>query len=155
MRILTVCLGNICRSPLAQGILEKVISEQNLNWMVDSAGTSGWHRGERPDSRSMDIAIDNGIDISHQQSRQFLPIDFERFDHILVMDKSNLKDVLNLAPHDQARKKVSLILDHDRDSTVDEVPDPYFDDSFQRAYDLIYDACVAFVSKYKDQSVNI
>lgn len=105
-----------------------------------------------PDNRSIEIADKHGIDITDQRSRQFLQIDFERFDHILVMDKANLREVLRQAPHDIARKKVTLILDHDEDSHVDEVPDPYYDDSFQRAYDLIYAACNAFVVKYSKKT---
>jgi len=147
MRILTVCLGNICRSPLAQGVLEKVIVEHGLDWEVDSAGTSGWHAGEKPDSRSIQIARKYGVDISKQRSRMFTKSDFNDFDYILVMDEDNLQNVLALAPDEAARKKVSLILDHDPDSPLDEVPDPYYDNSFQRSYDLIYDAANAFVTK--------
>lgn len=147
MKILTVCLGNICRSPLAQGILEKVIAEHGLDWEVDSAGTSGWHAGERPDSRSIEIARKNGVSISHQRSRMFSPKDFKVFDFILVMDDENLKNVLAMAADEASKKKVSLILDHDPASPVDEVPDPYYDNSFQRSYELIYDAAHAFVQK--------
>lgn len=147
MKILTVCLGNICRSPLAQGILEKVILEQGLDWEVDSAGTSGWHAGENPDSRSIQIALKHGIDISNQRSRMFTPVDFDKFDFILVMDEDNLNNVLALASDERSREKVSLILDHDPASPMDEVPDPYYDNSFQRSYELLYDAAQAFVAK--------
>lgn len=147
MKILTVCLGNICRSPLAQGILEKVIVEHGLDWEVDSAGTSGWHAGERPDSRSMQIAQKYGIDISNQRSRMFTTDDFRNFDFILVMDEDNLNNVLAMAPDDNSTKKVSLILDHDPKSSMDEVPDPYYDNSFQQSYELLYDAAQAFIQK--------
>lgn len=147
MKILTVCLGNICRSPLAQGILEKVIAEQGLDWTVDSAGTSGWHAGENPDKRSIQIARKHGIDISHQRSRMFTPVDFDKFDIILVMDEDNLHNVLALATDERSRKKVSLILDHDPASPMNEVPDPYYDNSFQRSYELLYDAAQAFIEK--------
>jgi len=147
MKILTVCLGNICRSPLAQGILEKVIQEHQLDWEVDSAGTSGWHAGERPDARAIMIAEKNGISIHQQRSRMFRQNDFKAFDRILVMDRQNLKDVLSLAKDDQDYKKVALMLSFDEDSPLESVPDPYYDNSFQQSYELIYRAAQAFVQK--------
>ena len=95
-RILMVCLGNICRSPLAEGIMQREIERRNLPWEVDSAGTSNFHTGERPDARSVDIARKNGIDITHQRSRQLRLSDLKAFDHILVMDSSNYQSTLTL-----------------------------------------------------------
>ncbi|MDO8993087.1 MAG: low molecular weight protein-tyrosine-phosphatase, partial [Daejeonella sp.] len=90
MKILMVCLGNICRSPLAHGILEHLVRQKGLNWEIDSAGTGGWHVGQQPDSRSIAIAKKYGLDISGQSCRKFDTSDFERFDQILVMDYNNL-----------------------------------------------------------------
>src|ERR1700748_3584586 len=97
MKILMVCLGNICRSPLAEGIMQHLADKEGLNWHVDSAGTGNWHIGEGPDHRSVRTAKQHGIDISRQVCRLFTPADFDDFDHILVMDKSNLSNVLAMA----------------------------------------------------------
>jgi protein-tyrosine phosphatase len=135
-KILMVCLGNICRSPLAEGIMQHLVNEQGLDWQVDSAGTGNWHVGEGPDHRSTRTARNHGIDISKQICRQFRVSDFEEFDHIFVMDKYNLNDVLAMAPSEQAADKVKLLL-------VDkEVPDPYYDNSqFEPVFALIEGGC--------------
>jgi len=136
MKILMVCLGNICRSPLAHGIMENLIKEKNLNWKVDSAGTGDWHIGSAPDKRSIAIAKQYGLDISGQCCRQFQVSDFDEFDRIFVMDSMNLKDVLNLARSENDRKKVRLLL-------IDKmVPDPYYeDDQFDSVYQMIENGC--------------
>jgi protein-tyrosine phosphatase len=97
MKILMVCLGNICRSPLAEGIMKSRATEAGLSWIVDSAGTGYWHTGELPDRRSIQVGRKHGIDITDQRARQFQPDDFERFDRIFVMDVHNRRDVLQLA----------------------------------------------------------
>ncbi len=94
MRILMVCLGNICRSPLAEGILRHHTQQQDLTWNIDSAGTGAWHAGEKPDPRSIEVAQKNSIDISGQRARQFVLIDFDRFDQIFVMDAENYKNIV-------------------------------------------------------------
>ena len=106
-KILMVCLGNICRSPLAEGIMRSKLSE---DFIVDSAGTGGWHAGELPDKRSISTAKNRGLDITNQKARQFNRSDFEIFDYIFVMDNSNYKDVLALAPNEEVKSKVKLIL---------------------------------------------
>lgn len=133
MKILMVCLGNICRSPLAEGILR---SKLNDKFTIDSAGTSPWHIGKSPDKRSVSVAKKYGIDISTQRARQFSEADFDKFDLIFVMDESNYSDVLAHAKNDDERKKVRLILEN-RD-----VPDPYFgeDDGFEEVYRLLEEA---------------
>ena len=103
-----VCLGNICRSPLAHGIMEYMIQSNNLDWKVDSAGTSGWHNGELPDRRSIDVAKLHGIDITNQNSRKFIQADFDDFDLIMAMDSSNYTDILKLARNEQDVQKVKL-----------------------------------------------
>ncbi|MBM3402802.1 MAG: low molecular weight phosphotyrosine protein phosphatase [Bacteroidetes bacterium] len=136
MKILMVCLGNICRSPLAHGILEHLVALNGLNWEVDSAGTGNWHIGEQPDRRSIAVAKKYGIDLSTQTCRQFEPADFERFDRILVMDYHNLSDVKALAGKEEDHHKISLFLNDNI------VPDPYHDDDlFDPVYQMIEKRC--------------
>ncbi len=135
MNVLFVCLGNICRSPLAQGILEARIKEAGLDWFVDSAGTGSWHVGERPDPRSIDIARQYGIDITAQRARQFSPNDFDRFDLILAMDLQNKRDILRLATSDAHRAKVRLALDFLHPGADMSVPDPYWND---KGFEFVY-----------------
>ena len=106
--VLMVCLGNICRSPLAHGIFQNLVADQNIK--VDSAGTANYHTGAAPDPRSIEIATLHGIDISRQKARQFVVEDFDQFDYIYVMDYSNQQNVLRLARNDQDRAKVHLLL---------------------------------------------
>jgi len=139
--ILVVCLGNICRSPLAHGILEALLP--NDEFYVDSAGTGDYHIGHSPDQRSIDVAKQHNIDISHQKARQFQPEDFNTFDHIFVMDQSNYDNVIALAKNDSQAKKVKLLLSDLPDAKSTIVPDPYFgdEDGFKIAFDTIYEAC--------------
>lgn len=144
-----VCLGNICRSPLAEGIMQHKATQNGLDWTVDSAGTGGWHSGQPPDSRSIRMAHSRGIDISQQQARQFSVRDFDRFDHIFVMDLQNRRDVLRLAQTDEHRTKVSLILDTCWPGEERIVPDPYYDDNgFAAVFDLLEEACDAFIKQH-------
>ena len=144
MNILMVCLGNICRSPLAEGILRTKLT---TDFFVDSAGTGGWHAGQSPDERSIATARNYGIDISNQKARKFTVSDFDTFDHIFVMDQSNFKDVLNLATNDVAKSKVALILGPSK-----EVPDPYYggQDGFEKVYQLLDQACEEIAIKIKN-----
>jgi protein-tyrosine phosphatase len=144
MKILMVCLGNICRSPLAEGIMQHLADKQGLNWQIDSAGTGDWHIGEGPDRRSVRVAQQFGIDISQQICRLFRKSDFDTFDQILVMDRSNLSNILAMARSEDDRKKVSLLL-------VDQiVPDPYHDDTqFEPVFKLIEEGCKAYIAKHK------
>lgn len=142
MKILMVCLGNICRSPLAHGIMESLVKEENLDWEVDSAGTGDWHIGSPPDKRSIAIARQYGLDISGQSCRQFQIADFEDYDRIFVMDRMNLRDVLNLARSEDDRKKVKLLLNDEV------VPDPYYeDDQFDAVYQMIERACKSIIEE--------
>jgi protein-tyrosine phosphatase len=136
MKILMVCLGNICRSPLAEGIMQHLADENGLDWQISSAGTGNWHVGEGPDIRSTRAARNHGIDISKQICRQFRRSDFHEFDLILVMDKNNRSDVLAMAPDEHAAVKVKLLLGDK------EVPDPYYDDTlFEPVFELIEKGC--------------
>lgn len=136
MKILMICLGNICRSPLAHGIMEHLVKQQGLDWAVDSAGTGNWHIGSAPDHRSVAVARRYGVDISTQACRQFSASDFDQFDRIFVMDRMNLRDVLDKARNDEDRQKVRLLLD------TEVVPDPYYDDDqFDPVYQMILNGC--------------
>jgi protein-tyrosine phosphatase len=149
MKILMVCLGNICRSPLAEGILKTKVEKNRLNWIVDSAGTSSQHSGEQPDSRSIAIAEKYGIDITDQRSRQFKTRDFSEFDLILVMDASNFRNVVNLARDEEDIKKVKLIMNLAEPDQNNEVPDPYWNDNgFEQVYQMLDKACEALLLKY-------
>jgi len=140
MKILMVCLGNICRSPLAEGILKQKVKKKELTWQIDSAGTSGWHIGELPDSRSISTAKQHGIDISDQRSRQLKASDLQEFDLILAMDTSNYNDILRLANKEQ-RDKVKMILNFAYPGENRAVPDPYYNDGFEQVYQLLDIAC--------------
>ncbi len=146
MKILMVCLGNICRSPLAQGIMEDIAKQKNLNWTIDSAGTSSFHNGEAPDPRSIKVANINNIDISHQRSREIKKEDFDHFDYIFAMDKSNLRDILNLCPANH-KAKVKLFLEFGDNTETVEVPDPYYTLGFAEVFKLINDACEIIYQK--------
>src|SRR5690625_63118 len=122
MKFLMICLGNLCRSPLAEGILKEKIKAANLPWEVDSAGTSGWHDGNPPDPRSIEIADKYGIDISDQVSRKIRSIDLDDFDRILVMDEQNLQDVLRYCHTDEERAKVKKIMSYLPDPPKIDVP---------------------------------
>ena len=143
-----VCLGNICRSPLAEGILKSKVDSEKV--YVDSAGTSDYHVGHSPDPRSVSIAQNRKLDITSQKGRQFKVSDFDAFDHIYVMDMSNYKDVLAQARNEEDRKKVSLILDEIFPGENVEVPDPYYggNDGFGKVYDMLDKACDIIAEKY-------
>lgn len=141
MNVLAVCLGNICRSPLAEGILAAKAKEMGLDWFVDSAGTSGWHEGAKADARSVAIAKERGLDIDYQRSRKFVAQDFKKFDLILVMDANNYQDVLFFARSEEERNKVKLLLNYSFPGQNRAVPDPYYEGGFGYVYDLIDQAC--------------
>lgn len=138
-----VCLGNICRSPLAEGIMQHLANKAGLDWHVDSAGTGDWHVGRGPDRRSVKAAADQGIDISKQVCRLFRVSDFDEFELILVMDKSNLANVLAMARNEEDRKKVKMLLGNQS------VPDPYYDDAqFAPVFKLIEAGCKQIIKQY-------
>lgn len=141
-----VCLGNICRSPLAHGILE---SKLPPGWQVDSAGTSGWHEGERPDTRSILEARKNGVSIDHQRSRKVSVEDFEAFDILFAMDSSNYSNLIQLAPDAQSAEKVRLIMNEVYPDENRPVPDPYTggQSGFTSVYSMLEEAIDAFIKK--------
>jgi protein-tyrosine phosphatase len=150
-KILMVCLGNICRSPLAEALLASKLDTANSE--IDSAGTGHWHIGEAPDKRSISIAQKYGIDISNQKGRQFSHKDFKDFDHIFVMDNANKKDVLALAKTEEDRKKVKLIMNELFENENVDVPDPYFgrENGFEEVYKMLDEACEILAEKLSNQ----
>lgn len=144
MKILMVCLGNICRSPLAHGILNHLAKKEGLDWTIESAGTGDWHIGQSPDRRSIAVAKKYEVDISQQKAMHFNANLFEIYDHILVMDHQNYKDVVAQASSIEEKEKVSLFL-------VDNiVPDPYFDESlFEPVYRMIETRCKELLQAWK------
>jgi protein-tyrosine phosphatase len=151
MKILMVCLGNICRSPLAQGILEQKIKEHQLEWKVDSAGTGSWHAGEMPDKRSIQVAHENGIDITNQCARQIISNDLDHFDLILAMDVSNYNDILRLCKSEEQSSKVHILLNYLYEGENRSVPDPYFAGGFDKVYTLLDIALEKFVKIKKEE----
>ena len=146
-RILMVCLGNICRSPLAHGIMAEI----SPNFFVDSAGTGSYHIGRPPDQRSIRVAQDNGIDISSQSARQFQSSDFTKFDHIFVMDRQNYRDVIAKAKHQDDIDKVELLCVA-AGLGMRPVPDPYYggDEGFKNVFDLVKTACHRIAEQWKE-----
>lgn len=147
VKVLMVCLGNICRSPLAKGILDHMVDPDLVQ--VDSAGTADYHIDDLPDQRSIDVAKKNNLDITNQRGRQFTSEDFKIFDHILVMDNYNYEDVIAQAENEEDKQKVKLILDYAIPGEHLDVPDPYFGgkSGFDDVYDMLNKACANFVNK--------
>lgn len=147
IKILMVCLGNICRSPLAEGILASKLPENKFK--VDSAGTGSWHIGNGPDERSIITAKKNGILISNQKCRQITTNDFDYFDYIYVMDNTNYNDVLQLSEKQEHRKKVQLILNELFPNENVDVPDPYYglQNGFDFVYQMLNEACDLIAKK--------
>ena len=147
-----VCLGNICRSPLAEGILKHKVNEQGLDWIVDSAGTGSWHVGELPDSRSIATAQAHHIDINDQRARQFSRQDLEDFDLILAMDSSNYQNIVRHANEGQ-KSKVHMILNFLHPGMNQSVPDPYYggDDGFEKVYQMLDQACDKVIETMKEK----
>lgn len=144
-----VCLGNICRSPLAEGILRHKLSLMNILATVDSAGTGGYHIGNLPDKRSIAIAKDNGIDITDQRARKVRSIDFEEFDLIFAMDTYNYQDLMKQAKEEEYHK-IKLILNEIYPNKNQSVPDPYYggEDGFQNVYNMLDMACDKIIENY-------
>jgi len=146
VKVLMVCLGNICRSPLAEGLLASKLPKDRFT--VDSAGTGDWHVGQQPDKRSVAIAQTKGLDITYQRGRQFEAADFDHFDHIYAMDMENLRNLRALARNDEDRKKVRLILDVLFPDDNVEVPDPYF--GLENGFEIVYDMLDKATQKIAD-----
>ncbi len=149
MKILMVCLGNICRSPLAEGILKHKIAEHNLDWHVESRGTGNWHAGHLPDKRSIAVARKHGIDITDQRSQQIQQKDLTEFDLIYGMDTSNYNNILKMTHTEEQKAKVKMIMNEHQPGYNQSVPDPYWgDDGFEMVYQMLDNACNAIVAQY-------
>ncbi len=147
MKVLMVCLGNICRSPLAEGILKAKCAEMGLDWQVDSAGTSAFHIGELPDPRSIQTAKDNGIDITDQRARQVSWDDFEKYDLILAMDSSNFRSLTSM----KTSPKIKMMLSFGNGVESD-VPDPYYNNGFDSVYNMLENACEGLLKTYSSST---
>ena len=156
MKILMVCLGNICRSPIADGLMMKKITENELDIQVDSAGTIGMHAGNAPDPRMCQTAKSFGTPIDHLRSRKFIVEDFDLFDLIFAMDKSNLSNILKLARSEKDKEKVQLILNMSHPGKDLEVPDPYYggEQGFIEVYNLLDQATDCILEKIKNNELN-
>ena len=149
-KILMVCLGNICRSPLAEGILQSKLTSEFFK--VDSAGTAGYHVGELPDERSIEVAKKYGIDITNQRSRKFVKSDFKEFDLIFAMDESNYHNILSIIDDNEDARKVKMILNEQYPTENRNVPDPYYggNQGFENVYNMLDEACEIIASKLEN-----
>jgi protein-tyrosine phosphatase len=149
MKILMVCLGNICRSPLAEGILQAKINQRGLDAEVDSAGTAAYHVGSPPDPRSEEIATQYGINISNQRARQFEIADFDHFDKIYTMDYNNFSNILSKARSADDEKKVEMIMETVYPGEQIDVPDPYYggNNGFEKVYTMLDKSCELIADK--------
>ena len=150
MKILMVCLGNICRSPLAEGILREKARTAGLDWAIDSAGTNGYHIGEAPHHLSQKVARQNGLDISRQRARKFTANDFQRFDKIYAMAGDVVDDMRQIAGRQFDNSKVDLLLNEVRPGHNQDVPDPWYgpEPGYHEVYKLISDAADKIIAKY-------
>lgn len=145
-----VCLGNICRSPLAEGILQEKARQAGLNWTIESAGTNRYHTGEPPHRLSQKIALMNGFDISHQRARDFVPDDFERFDRIYAMARDVLSDMKQISGKAFDPRKADLILNLVQPGKNLNVPDPWYggEEGYHEVYEILDEACDKMISKF-------
>jgi protein-tyrosine phosphatase len=154
VRVLFVCMGNICRSPTAQGVFEKLVESHGLasRILIDSAGTHAYHVGEPPDKRAMQAARKRGIELGGQRARRVGPADFGEFDYVLAMDRSNLEDLMTICPPAH-RSKLHLFLTFAAGADEDEVPDPYYGGltGFERVLDLIEQASRGLLAEIRQQ----
>lgn len=150
MKILMVCLGNICRSPLAEGILQQMADDAGLNWTVESAGTNGYHTGEAPHRLSQKVATLNGIDISQQRSRKFVKEDLVRYNKIYAMANDVLLDIKQIAGNSYNPQKVELFLNEIYEGENRDVPDPWYgdEDGYHEAFEIIRNGCREVLKKY-------
>ena len=145
-KVLFVCMGNICRSPTAEGSFRSIVSKQKLSdsFEIDSAGTHAYHIGNSPDSRSQKTARKYGVDLSNLRARQVHESDFYYYDHIIAMDMDNIKILKSICPND-SQSQIKLLLDYLPDAGSKSVPDPYFEGKFDEVFGMVYEACTSFL----------
>ena len=153
MKILMVCLGNICRSPLAEGILQKKATAAGLDWQIDSAGTNGYHTGEAPHRLSQKVARLHGIDISRQRARDFVPADFDRFDKIYAMAADVISDIQYQAGKKFDPSKTELIMNEVHPRRNEDIPDPWYgtEPDYHAVYELLDEATDAIIKRYRNE----
>lgn len=151
MNILMVCLGNICRSPIAEGVMKEKIKLNRLNWTVASAGTNGLHTGEQPHRFSQKVCLQHGINIAAQRAQRFTVADFQHYDIIYAMARDVYDDIKRIAPNQEAMDKVKLFLDELGEAKGQSVPDPWYgnESGYLPVYQLIDRTCEAIISKYQ------
>jgi len=148
MKVLMVCLGNICRSPMAQGLLEHKVNQKGLPWFVDSAGTSGWNDGENPDQRAILVCRERGVDISRQISRKLTHKDLIHFDLILAMDSTNYQDIMKICQSESEKQKVHLLTNFASPGKNIAIPDPYYKENFDEVFDLLDENLEILINSY-------
>ena len=153
--VLFICSGNICRSPMAAGLLRALASEAGVadRLRIDSAGTHGFHRGEMPDPRAQRVMATHGIDIARQRARPVAPRDFDRFDHVLAMTREQVGQLHAMCPPER-RSRIALLLDHAPQQLARDVPDPYYGppEGFERAFALIEAGCRGLLARLSVQA---
>jgi protein-tyrosine phosphatase len=149
-KILMVCLGNICRSPIAEGVMKAAFRKYNIPGSVDSAGVLSYHSGHAPDKRAVRISSNYGVDISSQLARQIRKSDFDEFDFIFTMDQSVQKSIMTLAPSESHRKKVYSFMEFAGYPEGSEVPDPYYSgiEAFEQVFEMVDEACEKIIRKW-------
>ncbi len=145
MKILMICLGNICRSPIAEGVMSKLIDEKGLDWYVQSAGTSGFHQGDLPHTESIAVSAQHGINIKNQRSQQLMSNHIKEYDLLIVMDQQNYNNTLKLCSTDFERSKVKMLLNYSFPNENRAVPDPYYEGGFENVFSMIEKACIALI----------
>ena len=150
VNVLFVCLGNICRSPTAEGVFRRLVETEGLSekFTIDSAGTGGWHTGGSPDKRAQAVAKKRGLNLSNQKSRKISSVDFNKFDYVIAMDQQNLEDLSQMCPPDKV-ERLSLFLSYAPDLDRTEVPDPYYFGSFDAVFDMIEIASAGLLSNIR------
>ena len=145
-KILFVCMGNICRSPTAEGVFRSIVLKQELSdfFEIDSAGTHAYHIGNPPDKRSQQTARKYGVELSNQRARQVHESDFYCYDYIIAMDTDNIDILKSICPTD-SQSEIKLLLDYLPDAGFQSVPDPYFEGKFDEAFEMVYAACTSFL----------
>lgn len=150
MRILMVCLGNICRSPIAEGVLRQLANDKDLDWVIDSAGTESYHIGEAPHKYSQKVCLEHGVDISEQRARKFVAEDFDRFDKIYAMSDDVIENIERIAGPAIDVNKLDFFLNELYEDSNASVPDPWYGEEkdYKHVYEMIRKTCEAIIKKY-------